>query len=279
VPETQAPRPKNLSLIFIHVPRTGGTTLNTVIERQYPRHSTFTIDGKRVSESIIQFKSLPLEDRAQIKCLKGHMLFGLHEYLPQPTAYISMLRDPVDRIISHYYFVLRTSDHYLHETVVSKKMDLTDYVSSGISMELKNGQACAMSGRYAKSTDVLETAKRNLRQHFLLVGLAERFDESLMLFSKLLGWKKVWYIKRNVVQERPAKNELPIQVLNTIRKHNELDIELYEFCKQIFEEKLREHALDSRKLQLFRISNWGYAALYSLMKSIFPRKVKGLRGG
>ena len=33
------------------------------------------------------------------------MVFGLHEILPQPATYITVLRDPIDRVMSAFYFM------------------------------------------------------------------------------------------------------------------------------------------------------------------------------
>lgn len=276
---------RDIALISIHIPKAGGTTLHKVIERQYPKQSTFTIDGLHVRESIEQFKSLPREERARIQCLTGHMPFGLHTYLSEPTTYITMLRDPIDRIISHYYFVKRAPRHYLYKEVISRNMDLEEYVSSGISSELNNGQVRLISGVEAVdtvfghnpvSTDILEVAKRNLCEHFIAVGLCERFDESLFLFSSLLGWKNIYYVKENVTQTRPSKQEIRLQTLKTIEKHNELDMELYEFAKHMFEEKLCEQGLGKNGLVTFRLSNRAYGVAASWMKRYLDVR-RGLR--
>jgi hypothetical protein len=147
------------SLIFLHIPKAAGTSLHRIIGRQYPQPSIFSIDGADVYGSIEEFKGLSESQRARIACLKGHMPFGLHRYLPQPCAYITFLRDPIDRIVSHYYFVLRTPSHYLYEQVTSQRMTLDDYVRSGISGELSNGQTKLLAGDEENPpSDMLEVA-------------------------------------------------------------------------------------------------------------------------
>lgn len=118
-----------------------------VIDLQYPEWSIFRIRvEKGVRESIEEFKSLPDEEKRRIRCLRGHMWFGLHKYLPQLASYITILRDPIDRVISHYHFVKRAPTHRLHEEVISRKLKLGEYVSCGISPELSNGQVRLISG-------------------------------------------------------------------------------------------------------------------------------------
>ncbi len=56
-------------------------------------------------QSITQLKNMPEEKRNKIRCLKGHMPFGLHKYLLNSSVYLTVLREPIERVISHYYFV------------------------------------------------------------------------------------------------------------------------------------------------------------------------------
>jgi len=51
-----------------------------------------------------------------------------------------MLRNPIDWIISHYYYVRRIPRHYLYNRVVSQNMNLEEYVMSGILSEINNEQ-------------------------------------------------------------------------------------------------------------------------------------------
>ena len=63
------------------------------------------------------------------------------------SKYITFLRDPVERLISHYHYVLRRPKHYLYEQVVKDGLSLSDYVTSDISPELSNHQVRMISGR------------------------------------------------------------------------------------------------------------------------------------
>lgn len=234
------------TLIFLHLPKTAGSTLHKIIERQYKSKSIYSIDNFRTQESAAEFKSLPEAQRSEIQVLKGHMRFGLHEYLPQPSSYITILREPVDRVISHYYYVLRKPNHYLYEQVTSKNMTLKDYVSSGITRELDNSQTRLLSSIAADipfgkcSPDVLESAKKNLEEHFAVIGLADKFDETLILLKRAFNWKTPFYIKANITKNRPLKEDISQETLEVIKKYNELDTELFNYAKQKFEEQINQ---------------------------------------
>mgnify|MGYP001031531163 CR=1 FL=1 len=233
---------KKQVVIFIHIPKTGGTTLQRILEKQYKTNNIFKIKAEYFHESIEEFKNILESKRREIRLLEGHMFFGLHEFVPMPCSYITLLRNPIDRIVSHYYYVIQHPNHYLHQDVVSHKMSLKDYVCSGISTELDNGQTRLLSGIEDPidfgqcSFEILEKAKNNLKYHFAVVGLLERFNESLVLMKKKFNWKIPLYIHANQTRNRPQSNTFSQDTLKAITKYNQLDIELYEYAEQLFDE-------------------------------------------
>lgn len=236
-------------LVFVHIPKAAGSTFYEVVKRQYPKGSLFHIDGEHILEDIEQLRTMPPGERANMRCIFGHMPLGLHEYLAYPSDYITIMRDPVDRVISLYYYAKQMPDNYLHERVVSQNMSLEDFVTSGITREVDNAQMRYLCGDKAVDTIYgddpvtdahFEAAKRNMDEMFLGVGLSERFDETLVLFSKLLGWNsKLYYRNVNVTRSRASKKELPKSTLDTIKKHNEYDIALYQHASKRFEADLQ----------------------------------------
>ena len=96
--------PQQSAMLFLHIHKTAGTTLNRIIEREYNPFLVYTIEGKRIEWSIDHFKRLSEARRTRLRVIKGHMSFGLHEFLPQPSTYITFLRDPIERCISSYSY-------------------------------------------------------------------------------------------------------------------------------------------------------------------------------
>ena len=267
------PNKKHESLIFLHIPKAAGTTLMTILDRQYEPDVIFSTYGsKRDQEGVDKLKKLPEDQREKIRVLRGHLPFGVHTFLPQTSHYFTILRDPIERTISHYYFVLKTTRHYLHDRVTSQNMTLKDYVSNGIDTELDNGQTRVISGvghtvGFGQcSTEMLETAKKHLSE-MLVVGLSERFDETVILLKRNFGWKLPFYIKANVTENRPRREDISKDTLAAIERCNELDFELYRYAQELFEERIRQQPpAFERELKRFRFLNKFFGGPYLILR-------------
>ena len=258
------------TVIFIHIPRTAGVSLDAILERQYNPAKIYSLYSP---EKLEKFKHLDDEKKANIQLLNGHfMSYGIHERLPNPSTYITMMRDPVDRVISHYYFVRRSPNHYLHETVMSNNMTLQEYVGSELSIEINNGQTRLLAGLKENPgigigkgfPEMLDSAKKNIEENFAVVGLMEEFDKSLILFKKALGWSETFYLKRNETKNRKALKEVPENIIQTIRDYNEMDIDLYDYAKNRFFKNIESWQTEfENELQSFQANNQKYGKIYT----------------
>ncbi len=225
------------ALIFLHIPKTAGTTLNRIIEWQYNPLNIYTMDPYRIRATAERLKTLSEERRRRLRMVRGHLYYGVHEYLPQGGTYITMLREPVARFFSSYFFIQRRPLHPMHRKVTTERVGVEDFIR--LTPHRQNLQCSLISGikNDGKSNDdrMLEIAKENLAKSFSIVGLSERFEESLMLIAKTYDWKVPFYENRKVSKTRPKKDPVEVEM---IQEHNRLDIELYEFGKGLFETAL-----------------------------------------
>ena len=242
------------AVIFIHIPKTAGTTLNRIIEWQYNPLAIFTVDPYRIRATLERFKTFSEQRRRRYRVVRGHLRYGIHEFLPQGATYITLLREPVARLLSSYYFIFRRPLHPLHRKFKRERLGVEDLIQ--LTPHRQNLQCRYIAGIGDEGIcdeGALDVAKENLTRSFQVVGLCERFHESLFLMMKSFGWQVAFYENWKVGKNRPA---IEPSVVDMIREHNRFDLELYDFAKNLFEENLRKNAdvitdrsvtLDSRR--------------------------------
>lgn len=227
------PHNRPRKILFDHLPKCGGSTLNTYLESHYPKRKIYTVDGRYPSESVKIFKEFNEKKRHEFSLIKGHLSNELIHYTDPSCIKITVLRDPVDRIISHYFYVKRTPVHYLYSKVNNSAMSLEDYVSSNLSDELQNYYVSHFSGLSSDEIQnnpekSIETAIDNLKNNYDIVGFLDDFN----LFINNLraqGNLKFQYTnsKVNVTKNRPNIDKIPRSTIELIESVNRLDMLFY----------------------------------------------------
>jgi len=242
------------ALVFVHVPKTAGTTLSWIIQRQYPADRTIIIQPEEMLRKYRDFQTLSEDARRRLLCIAGHIPFGVHRWLPQGARYITMLRDPVEWTLSFHSFVQRMpffdEDPDLAAFRDVRSLNIDGFVDFLIRSNMADLQTRHISGQMdlrnllpphePMTSDSLDCAKRKLRADFECVGVVERFDESLLLMKRKLGWRNIYYQRLNVSKARAGRAELPQATLNSILECNRRDVELYdEACRLLSAEILK----------------------------------------
>lgn len=240
-------------LVFVHIRKTAGTTLRRIIRRQHPRGTVWESDNETPPR-------LSPEMFARMRVLQGHFPFGIHARLPRPVSYLTLLRDPIDRALSVYYFARRRPRSRFHDLAHRLPVD-EFFVAAGPG--LVDDQTRFLSGCPADpGPGDVAAALRNLEERFTAFGVDERFDESLLLFRRRLGWGSVRYRRENVTRDRPRPGDLPANTVRALGRIHALDVELYARASERFEATVRELGEDfQREVRSFQRSNAVYAAL------------------
>jgi len=232
------------AIIFLHVPKSAGTTLNRLIEWEYPLFEMYSIDPVFFRWSWAHLQRLSEKRLKRTRVFKGHMLFGLHQILPQPATYITVLREPVDRVVSAFYFMRNYKLHPLYWKFRWENWSLEDFVRRS---PRENVQCKILAGAEYDApctAEICERAKENLVRYFSVVGLSERFEESLALMKLRFGWKLERYSSFNVTRTRPKKDDLPRSALDLIMEKNSFDVALYELAAKVFQTAINKHTAE-----------------------------------
>jgi hypothetical protein len=253
-------------LLFLHLPKTAGTTFTRLIYAEQlernpnwegwiaPRfHFAYGVLYLRENasygfyrdsyESAFSAEDLAVLRRPDVEVISGHFTYGLHRFLDRPAVYITILRDPVDRVLSLYHHLRSFPDDYPLNKQVGEGMTISEFVGGLRRTETDNDQLRRLVGRDVPfggcTQEMLEEATETLDSRFLSVGLTERFDESVAVFGNLLGWAPRTPYSMLVNHGRPGREAISDAELEAIESHNALDAELYDEARRRFEQQLQ----------------------------------------
>lgn len=238
------------AVAFVHIPKAGGSTLHRIIDRQYPRRTILRLDMQR-SDWPAVIAGISEKQKQEALCLRGHMPYGVHKFIARETRYITILRDPVKRFVSKYKNLLREPERAPELGIPLDRLGtLEDFTAFQVERNAMNFQTRMIAGYLDLANplppypplpaDALEVALRNIERDFAVVGIMERFDESLVLMKQALGWGTLLYARQNVSYQGLKPAQIPQETLDLIRAHNSLDDEMYRWARAELDRKIEE---------------------------------------
>lgn len=219
-------------LLYVHVPKCAGISVKKFLQQHYSRWRTFSV-YQHGTEQCDRFRRLPASRRHAFDLIVGHNAHNLVDYCSPSTVLATIIRNPVDRIVSHYFYVREQPKHYLHKIVMRDRMTLRDYVNMQVSEELRNYMtcsfACATQEEAARDPDgTLERAWAILRDRYQVVGVVERLESAIEALRAATGMSMPWVNTRyNTTRARRSLDELTEVDRQAIIENNTLDLQLY----------------------------------------------------
>lgn len=255
-------------IVFVHIPKTAGTTVRTALATAYrPEERAFvyhpSVPDSVTTETIAGWSE---ERRGRLRLVMGHFDVGIHDHLPGPSRYVTMLREPMDRLVSLYdyfrtgSFPAGTGAARQHARLVAEDIAIDAYAFDVKHPRWDNQMVRMLSGRgnVAFGTcdeDLLAEAVENIETRFSGVLLQERMEASMGVLAELTGRAlptlagrqrregRLWRIAarassevrwQNATRDRRRVSEIDAAALERMRDLNRFDIELYRFAEQRF---------------------------------------------
>lgn len=180
-------------LFFYHIPKTGGQALNMSISRFFAPEHRLTEGGHPLGGNLsLDFiKSQPADWLTRIRYIYGHPAAGVGGLLQGKTRTITLLRDPVERVISDYLHVSREPVLSLNEAATG--LGLENFLrafperfaaqAAWLHMAFEGEKRPRMQQYYRmvpRALDYLES--------MMLVGTLDGSDEFLSQLALIMGW-------------------------------------------------------------------------------------------
>lgn len=215
-------------LCFVHIPKATGTSFKNLLWHVYGRG--FVNYHPRLSG--YSPESLAPEQAKEMLAIGGHLAYGFHRcFGPLPERerhpdgifagreilYVSVVRNPVDRLLSYFRFVRTFPAHRLHDE--TKGMECEQFFAHMIAIkneECVGDQQCQMITGGAP-----ERAIEYVKTKFLAVAALEGVEAMVGALGKRLDWPEV---------RMAQKNRSP-ETLTTARDRELVDAFCREYCQ------------------------------------------------
>ena len=222
-------------LVFVHVPKTGGTTINHILMKNF----RYRIDSygrnffpRYYPDEFVSLVEPPLpDDTRRPVFFTGHVDLAndVFRYMPVRHVIVTVLREPVARMISHYrhHSTLPTS---IRDDMLSGRVSIVDFVRRFYPRYLLQHEIFAPQTK--ETADALQALDRNVS----IFGLQERFEEFVVLLGDLLGLPDIVYAPLNSTPQDAAPIE-PSHI-DELRKVLAKDIAFYDDARELYRKRV-----------------------------------------
>jgi hypothetical protein len=227
-------------LLLVHLPKTAGTTLAQLMRYHYSGGGFMGAGNvfSRPQEARPRLEAIAR--KPAVRGAAGHVSFGLAEQVVPGATFVTILREPVDRTLSQYFFLAEPGRGVgllrpgLDED--ARGLGLEEMFDRGYLLDnVQTRMLCGLVSPYDDlPDDGLDRAKANLRDRFAYVGTTESFDELLAVLNLALGWPTTAHEPARENPRRPP--EVPDDLRALAAERNPLDCELYAFAGELLDE-------------------------------------------
>ncbi|HKP93655.1 MAG TPA: Wzt carbohydrate-binding domain-containing protein [Chthoniobacterales bacterium] len=221
---------------FIHLPKSAGTSVLQFLRGTLGENEVLYMHG-RGAHAHASLEYLITRYRA----LVGHFeVSNISQWMFENVFLFTFLRDPVDRVLSNYYYYRNVQhERLVFEMKRAQQMDLLSLLREcdlSRPSVWSNWQTFALSGAehsaFVPGT-ILEPAKRTL-DRLDFVGFFESLREDVRRLSEMCGWnREVPLPMANVTPQRSSRARVDPETLELIQQLNRDDIELYQYAKAL----------------------------------------------
>jgi hypothetical protein len=245
-------------VIFHHIPKTAGTSFVALLQRNYTDEELFLSHADKAQPAVWWrewYRSLSDERRRQIKCVASHTANRLIPVLLEdgtPFHALTLLREPVDRCISLYYFVLELArsgnqeaggragqllletgwslDELYHRADEPGFAERNDFLNGFFDAQARAlGRPFAISLGYSRQApnDEARAQIESAMKHYD-VGLLEDYNHTIDRWAAAFSWRHVEYEAINVTRSRKGAPPVSPETRALIRSYNQIDSWLHE---------------------------------------------------
>lgn len=244
---------KRPPIVFVHIPKTAGTSFsNYMLSSIAPDQVSAPFHG---NWSTLQI------DNPDIRFFWGHFAFRHADTRFANAYFITFIRDPIQRAISQYRSwhnpanfmpgdgwyenasdVVRQTLTFAQRSTLEEFVHCNETFQSIILRNISNLQTMMLASHVStECNETLASAVYSLFHRFCFFGVAERFEESLLLLREQFPELPQYNLLPD--RENRSAGEAPVihpSVRRRLGQLNSLDSVLYDNARRVFDKRLRK---------------------------------------
>ena len=177
-------------IYFIHIEKTAGSSLRAYFRRAFGFDKCLFHDPAIIRERPVDLLALAAsnpESLLRYRVLGGHIGFRRipEVTLGRPTIFVSILRDPIARVVSHYQHVRTKPAHPMHNQFVNRTLFQAMHATLFTAM-VDRLQIRALCGRKA-----LPALREEMDRQQYIVGKQEHIQDLFNHLSCVFGHRTI----------------------------------------------------------------------------------------
>jgi hypothetical protein len=222
-------------VFFVHLQKTAGTALWRRLKQQFAEHEVYPGPGDgELPESVLSVDHLLKRwnaRRDEIHVVTGHFPLCTAELLGARFSTITIVRDPVERTLSHLRHHRETTpaDQDTPFEVIYRDPTRRRLVRNHMVKMLSLTTEEMVDGALTEvdfTPERVERAKRRLSE-MDVVGLQERFEDFCAELTRRFGWN----LGPPIFMNRTTPVPVPTSFAAEVAADNAADVELYDFAR------------------------------------------------
>jgi len=217
--------------VFVHVPKTAGTSLRGELARRLPPDANIAVDytdtarsfHDRMDDAVERF--LDSAGAGQVRFASGHVLARhvarIRARVPD-VRFVTFLRDPVQRVVSDYRHQ-RSARHPVHEEFIARVPSLDAYLDLAAE---RNKMAQHLIAPELLTGDPQACVEALLRD-YAFIGVQEMYPISFRTLTALIDVPAWPQLRENVNTDDDSGRSVPPDLAARIRAVNGIDCALY----------------------------------------------------
>jgi hypothetical protein len=266
--------PDRRVILHHHLFKNAGTTVDWILRRNFGANFCDHRDDRDMKKGAEYLGGFIARNSGVRAISSHHMTLPLPELSGVKCLNLVMFRHPIERVTSVYSFERKQVRAHTPGAIKARELDLRDYVlwrmTPSAGATIRNFQVRRMLPPREKGVEAISEIEMEAAIKFAgsleMLGMVDRFDESMVLFEHYLAnhFKDIdfAYVIQNVGQSPvfdrtrridSLRVEIGDDAFDLLVESNKRDLELYSWVEKEFERRIMAIEDFEVKLEKFRL--------------------------